>query len=307
MRRTIGLPPALAKAVSDGTARDPMRDEVEAAISAHYQRLAPSQRRIIDTLLSDKRYAAYSAAELARELIVSESTVTRAAQALGFAGYSELKARLRDRLFGGPVADRIEASVAELGDTLGAASLRAIQDDIAALQATARELDPARLELIVEALVAARRIHIFGARGSHGLAEMLGLNLRLLRPAVHVLSQTAGDLGDQLIDLAPDEILIAISFRRLDRITVELVRQAADAGVTTLAITDHRANALARLANHTLVAHLSPLRLLPSYASGASVVHALATVLSLRLHKTASSRLQRAERAWQTLDSHLGE
>ena len=307
MSRTIDLPTAPATVVSDGVAPDAAPDEVEAAISAHYQRLAPSQRRIIDTLLSDKRYAAYSAAELARELRVSESTVTRAAQALGFAGYPELKARLRDRLFGGPVADRIEASVAELGDTLGAASLRAIQDDIAALQATARELDPARLELIVEALVVARRIHIFGARGSHGLAEMLGLNLRLLRPAVHVLSQTAGDLGDQLIDLAPDELLIAISFRRLDRVTVELVRQAAGAGVTTIAITDHRANALARLATHTLVARLAPLRLLPSYASGASIVHALATVVALRLHKTAATRLQRAERAWQALDSHVPE
>lgn len=307
MRQTSDLPSAREIAIPDAIVQARGHDQVEAAIAAHYQRLAPSQRRIIDTLLADKRYAAYSAAELARELRVSESTVTRAAQALGFAGYPELKARLRDRLFGGPVSDRIEASVAELGDTLGAASLRAIQDDIAALQATARELDPARLELIVEALVAAQRIHIFGARGSHGLAEMLGLNLRLLRPNVHVLSQTAGDLGDQLIDLMPEEVLIAISFRRLDRVTVELVRQAAGAGMTTIAITDHRANALARLATHTLVAHLAPLRLLPSYASGASVVHALATVLSLRLHKTASARLQRAERAWEALDSHLGE
>lgn len=307
MRRTIDLPPTRETATPAAAAQTERHDAVETAIAAHYQRLAPSQRRIIDTLLADKRYAAYSAAELARELNVSESTVTRAAQALGFAGYPELKARLRDRLFGGPVSDRIEASVAELGDTLGAASLRAIQDDIAALQATARELDPARLELIVEALVAARRIYIFGARGSHGLAEMLGLNLRLLRSEVHVLSQTAGDLGDQLIDLAPGEILIAISFRRLDRVTVELVRQAAGLGITTIAITDHRANALARLATHTLVARLAPLRLLPSYASGASVVHALATVISLRLHKTAATRLQRAERAWQALDSHLHE
>ncbi len=305
MRQTSDLPSAREIAIPDAVAQAGGHDQVVAAIAAHDQRLAPSPRRIIDTLLADKRYAAYSAAELARELRVSESTVTRAAQALGFAGYPELKARLRDRLFGGPVSDRIEASVAELGDTLGAASLRAIQDDIAALQATARELDPARLELLVEALVAARRIHIFGARGSHGLAEMLGLNLRLLRPDVHVLSQTAGDLGDQLIDLMPEEVLIAISFRRLDRVTVELVRQAAGAGMTTIAITDHRANALARLATHTLVAHLAPLRLLPSYASGASVVHALATVLSLRLHKTASARLQRAERAWEALDSHL--
>lgn len=283
------------------------RDEIEEAIAANYERLAPGQRRVIDTVLADKRYAAYSAAELARELRVSESTVTRAAQALGFSGYPDLKARLRDWLFGNPVSHRIEASVAELGDTLTGASLRAIQDDIAALQATANELDPARMEVIVDALVTAQRVHIFGARGSHGLAEILAMNLRLLRPAVHILSQTAGDLADQTLDIAPGDALVAISFRRLDQVTVDLVRQVATEGTTTIAITDHRANALARAASYTLVARLAPLRLLPSYASGASLIHALTTVVSLRLHKGASIRIQRAERLWQALGTHLDE
>lgn len=304
MGRRTELPP---EHIPVAVAHEAPRDEIEEAIAANYERLAPSQRRIIDTVLADKRYAAYSAAELARELRVSESTVTRAAQALGFSGYPDLKARLRDWLFGIPVSARIEASVAELGDTLAAASLRAIQDDIAALQATASEIDPARLEVIVDVLVTAERIHIFGARGSHGLAEILAMNLRLLRPAVHILNQTAGDLADQMIDIYPGDALVAISFRRLDQLTVDLVKQVSAEGTKTIAITDHRANALARAASYTLVARLAPLRLLPSYASGASLIHVLTAVVSLRLHKGASIRIQRAERLWQALDTHLDE
>jgi len=71
---------------------------VHAAVAEHYDRLSPGQRRVIDRLLADTRYAAVvSAPELAHEVGVSESTVTRAAQALGFAGYPDLQARLRQR------------------------------------------------------------------------------------------------------------------------------------------------------------------------------------------------------------------
>ncbi|HEY8600030.1 MAG TPA: hypothetical protein VIL85_16455, partial [Thermomicrobiales bacterium] len=52
--------------------------EVTAAVAEGYERLSPGQRRVIDRLLDDTRLGAIiSAAELAREAQVSESTVTR--------------------------------------------------------------------------------------------------------------------------------------------------------------------------------------------------------------------------------------
>ena len=56
---------------------------VHAAVAEHYDRLSPGQRRVIDRLLADTRYAAVvSAPQLAHEVGVSESTVTGRHQTL---------------------------------------------------------------------------------------------------------------------------------------------------------------------------------------------------------------------------------
>ncbi len=275
-----------------------MRD-IESAVAANYERLSPGQRRVIDRLLADMRYAAVaSAPQLAQEVGVSESTVTRAAQGLGFSGYPDLRARLRERFFSA-VPERVAASAAELGEAPEAAAVRVMLEDAERVRATAEELRPETLRAAVETLVAARRVHVFGARGSHGLALVLGIGLRLLLPDTCILSQAAGDLPDQLAGLEADDALVAISFRRVDRVTVTVLRHAVRAGAKTIAITDHLSSPVARLAGLALIARLPPLRLMPSYAPGASLVNALLTAVSLRTLARAGRRLEVAERLWE--------
>ncbi|MGH2535343.1 MAG: MurR/RpiR family transcriptional regulator [Thermomicrobiales bacterium] len=283
-----------------------MAQELEQAISANYGRLTAGQRRAIDRLLADTRYAAViSAPELAQEVGVSESTVTRAAQALGFAGYPDLQAQLRARFFNhsGAVAERVEAGIAELGATPEEAAIRVMLEDAESVRATAEDLSPETVRAAVETLVAARRVFVFGARGSHGLAIMLGIGLRLLLDA-RILNPAAGDLPDQLLDLSKNDVLVAITFRRVDRTTVTVLRHAADVGAQTIVLTDHLSSPAARLGGLTLIARLGTLRLTPSYAAGASLVNALLTAVWLRNHDNVAPRLREAERLLQEFDAY---
>jgi DNA-binding MurR/RpiR family transcriptional regulator len=280
--------------------------EVTAAVADGYERLSPGQRRVIDRLLADTRLGAViSAAELAREAGVSESTVTRAAQGLGFAGYPDLQARLRERFLDpAAVPERVEAGLADLGDTPEAAALRVMLEDAESIRATAEDLHPETIRAAVDRLVAARRVYVFGSRGSYALATILALGLRLVLPDVHLLNQTAGDLADQLVPLSADDALVVISFRRVDRVTLAVLRHAARTGAARLALTDGLSNPIARLADLALLARVGPLRLLPPYAPGASLVNALLTAVSLRTHRDAAPSLQVAERLWKEFDLH---
>jgi DNA-binding MurR/RpiR family transcriptional regulator len=280
---------------------------IEAAVAEHYERLSPSQRRVIDRLLMDTRYGAMtSAPELAVEVGVSESTVTRAAQALGYAGYPELRSHLRDRLVG-TVPDRIEASVAGLRsgqDTSpDAVAIRVMLEDAESVRATAEDLDRVAFSTVVDKLLAAQRVYVFGARGSHGLALMLSIGLRLLLPDVQLLGYGVGDLPDQLLGLGPRHCIVAISFRRVDRATVGVLKQARASGATTIGLVDSLSSPVARVANQRLVARLGPLRLMPSYAAGASLVNALTTAVSLRVRKKVPD-LRLAERLWDEFGTY---
>jgi len=285
---------------------DPGSLDLESALAANYDRLSLGKRRVIDRLLTDTRYAVVvSAPELAREVGVSESTVTRAAQALGFAGYPDLQSILRERFFGATaVPERIDASATELGEAPELAGLRVMHEDAESVRATAQELAPETLAAAVDALLAARRVYVFGARGSHGLAVMLGIGLRLLLPDTRMLSQASGDLPDQLVSLTADDALVAISFRRVDRVTVGVLRHASRAGARTIGISDHLSSPIARYAHISLFARLGTLRLMPSYAAGASLINALTTVVSLRKRGQVKSDLRLAEELWDEFNTY---
>jgi len=280
--------------------------DLEAALAANYERLSQGKRRVIDRLLADTRYAVVvSAPELAREVGVSESTVTRAAQALGFAGYPDLQGILRERFFGATaVPERIDASATELGESPELAGLRVMREDADSVRATAEELPPETLAAAVDALTHARRVYVFGARGSYGLALMLSIGLRLLLPETRLLSQAAGDLPDQLVGMRSNDVLVAISFRRVDRVTVGVMRHASRSGAKIIGIADHLSSPVARLASISLVARLGPLRLMPSYAAGSSLVNALTTVVSLRTRAKAKAELRLAEQLWEEFGTY---
>ncbi|MGB3327503.1 MAG: MurR/RpiR family transcriptional regulator [Thermomicrobiales bacterium] len=280
---------------------------IDRAVAAHYGELSAGQRKVIDRLLADTRYGAViSAPELATATGVSEATVTRAAQALGFAGYPDLQRHLRDR-FVAPVDDRLRDDRLTDSDAPGAIAARVMAEDAALIREMAEDLPPSEIAGVVAALAAARRVLVIGERGSHGLALMLGIGLRLLLDDVRLLTGSAGELPDQLIGLGDGDVVVAISFRRVDRVTVEVLRQARLLGASTIALTDHRSSPAARAADRALIARTGALRLMPSFAPGASLVHALLEEVAAVRKDAASDRLRTAETLWAAFDAYADE
>ena len=147
-------------------------------------------------------------------------------------------------------------------------------------------------------------MYVFGARGSFGLALILAIGLRLLLPDARLLNQTGGESPDQLLDMSDEDVLVAISFRRVDRATVDVLKQAARVGARTVGIGDHLSGPVARTASRMLVARLGPLRLMPSYAVGASLVNAVATAVSVRRHADSAPHLRAAELLWDEFGTY---
>ncbi len=280
--------------------------EIDRAIEANYDRLSAGQRRAIDRLMADTRYGAVvSAPQLADAIGVSESTITRAAQALGFTGFPDLQRHLRAR-FVAPVQDRlipIDASDVE-SDSI---AVHVMRDDAQRIIEMAEDLSPEEMTAVVDALVAARRVLIFGERGSHGLALMLAMGLRLILPDSRLISHEFGDLPDQMLGLSSDDAVVAIGFRRVDRVTVAVLQRARAVGARTIALTDHRSSPAARLADLTLIARTGILRLMPSFAPGASLINAILEEVAARRRPGVVDRLAEVEDLWNHFGSYIDD
>lgn len=280
--------------------------EIDRAIEANYDRLSAGQRRAIDRLMADTRYGAVvSAPQLADAIGVSESTITRAAQALGFTGFPDLQRHLRAR-FVAPVQDRlipIDASDVE-SDSI---AVHVMRDDAQRIMEMAEDLSPEEMTAVVDALVSARRVLIFGERGSHGLALMLAMGLRLILPDARLISHEFGDLPDQMLGLSNEDAVVAIGFRRVDRVTVAVLQRARAVGARTIALTDHRSSPAARLSDLTLIARTGILRLMPSFAPGASLINAILEEVAARRRPGVVDRLSEVEDLWNHFGSYIDD
>ncbi|NES30893.1 SIS domain-containing protein [Micromonospora terminaliae] len=198
----------------------------------HGVRLTPTQRRIAHCLVQQAGAAAYlSAAEVAELAGVSQPSVTRFAMALGHDGYPALRRRLRELTATG-AADPADA---------GNALQRAVHAEMGNLDRLAGQLaDAARIAEVGKLLAASRPLPVLGLRAAAPLAAYFAYFAAKVHPDVRVLDDGGSLLADRLEQAAAAgaTALLAFVLPRYPRETLDALREARDAGLTVVAITD---------------------------------------------------------------------
>ncbi|MEV4488561.1 MurR/RpiR family transcriptional regulator [Micromonospora coxensis] len=198
----------------------------------HGVRLTPTQRRIAHCLVQHAAAASYlSAAEVAELAGVSQPSVTRFAMALGHDGYPALRRRLRELTTGAGATGVDEDNELQ----------RAVRAEMANLDRLAGELaDRERIAAAGRLLAASRPLPVLGLRAAAPLASYFAYFAAKVHPDVRVLDDGGSLLTDRLEQAAAAGAgaLLAFVLPRYPRETFEALREARDAGLTVVAITD---------------------------------------------------------------------
>lgn len=217
--------------------------------------LARAEQRVAKRVLDDPASATVSTiSTLAAVCGTSETTVVRFCRAVGFTGYRALRLALATELGraeGGAGAARAVSSDIGPGDDLDQVVEKIAFADARAVEETAQQLDLAALHLVIEAMVSARRIDIYGV----GASAFVGLDLQ---QKLHRIGQVAFAWVDPHVALTsaallgPDDVAVGVSHSGATQDTVDALAQAQANGVTTIAITNFPRSALASIADHVL-------------------------------------------------------
>lgn len=234
-------------------------------------------------------------ADLARQSQLSPVAFIRMAQALGFAGFSDLK-----RLFRAPLqqtakpthSERIRHYGGEL--TLDrpqdpAAVLRAFsQANIVSLQHLQADADALPLKAAIAQLQGVRLVHVIGLRRSYAVASYLAYALnRIGRTAVQITAQ-GGMVTEQASAVGPQDLLVAISFPPYAADTLKVCEQAKANGAKVLAITNGVLSPLGRIADLLIEVNDAELKGFRSLTSALCVVQTL--VMGIAFGKRHRSR-----------------
>jgi RpiR family transcriptional regulator, carbohydrate utilization regulator len=215
----------------------PRRRSLLERIQEHYGALRKSEKIVADYLRENAGVRLDSSiTELARNLDVSEATISRVSRALGYEGYPDLKLSLAE----GTRSEKstfanIPAEIDE-NDTLVQTSSKLVSLLMSGLEGTQRMLDAHRLEQAVEALHKARKIIFIGVGGGAAIGD----------EAAHLFLKAGFDAASyrdgytQTIvaaKLGAEDVMVGISHTGTTKTVADAMLLARDNGATTIAIT----------------------------------------------------------------------
>ncbi len=256
-----------------------------------------SELKIVRQLLSNYPAAGLNTvAHLASAAGVSNPTVVRFANKLGYEGYPQFQSALL-----GEVQERMSSPLSMLDarkpspeqENFYQYFLRA---SIHALESSMQMLPSDDFEAAVDAAADLNlRVHCLGGRFSGFLAGLLWAHMKQLRAETRWINGAQADQVDQLVDLGKRDVLFVYDYRRYQIDTIRFARQAAKQGARIVLFTDRWVSPIAEFASVTLMAPVDTVSPYDTMVPAIAQTEALIAGLTGRLAAHSRTRIERME------------
>ncbi len=227
--------------------------DVLANLASMLPSLAPSEQRVGKVILSDPaRAAQLTITDLAGSADTSETTVIRLCRSVGVGSYPNLRIALATAVGRSGVDRRTPTSpdispeddLAEVVAKVSATDARAITD-------TAANLDIGQLGAVVDAMVAADRVDVYGVAASGFVAQDLQQKLHRIGIIAHAWSDPHMAIPSAA-NLSAGDVAIGISYSGTTIDTIDALSEASRAGARTVAVTNFSRSPIVKVADHVL-------------------------------------------------------
>lgn len=265
--------------------------------------MSKSHKLIAAYILEHSEKAAYlTATRLGANVGISESTVVRFANELGFSGYPdfqcELQKSLRSKL---TAVQRIDVADNLIGERNIPYSV--VTADMNNLKASLNSLDDDSFEHAVDAICSAEHIYIIGKRSSHMLADFMNHYFRYMFDNVrHVTSNSSSEMFEEIFRISEKDVLIAISYPRYSKRTKTAAEFAKRRGAKVIALTDSDMAPITAFADIKLFARSDMASFVDSLVAPLSIINALIVAIVKKNRLTLEKTFGDLEKIWDEYD-----
>lgn len=261
--------------------------------------LTKKEKLVADYLLKNIETACFeSSNEIAKRLNIGASSVVRLSKKLGFENYSALRRELQSEANGSALKGIISAPYEKLDDYGHLSDMELLntytQNIMEHIRTDSKKGTECKLIEAADAILKAKRVFVVGHRACAGFASSFVTMLACCRPDVFVAGNRP--LVDQLIDLTPDDLLIAVSFSRYSKDTIFAVKMASDSGCKIISLTDHYTAPIAGYSDIVIINNVDNFSFFNTYTSCVMNMEKIVLLISHRSKEKTQNRLKEMER-----------
>lgn len=268
-------------------------------IQNNFPRLSKGQKLIAEFIMNNYDRAAFmTAAALGDAVGVSESTVVRFANTLGYNGYRELQKELQE-LIKNKLTTVQRISLSSNFTDYENALKQVLKKDMDNIEKTINEIDYVAFKKAIEIVLEAKNVYVLGLRSSSFLAGYLGFYLNFLLDNVKLITAGPSDVFEQLLKATKEDVVIGISYPRYSTRTLEALDYAKEKGCKVIGITDSLISPAAQYADVTLIATSNMLSFVDSLVAPMSLINAFVIALGTEKKEETTSYFEDLEKIWK--------
>lgn len=268
-------------------------------INESYNKLSKGQKLLANYIIDHYEKAVFlTAAKLGKIVGVSESTVVRFANELGYDGYPKLQRALEELVKNKLTSiQRVEVT----SDRIDKSHILkfVLHSDMEKIKHTLEEIDEEVFNKSIDLIMEAKTIYIVGVRSSAALANFLGFYFNLIFDNVKLIhTNSVSEMFEQIHRIGDQDVMLGISFPRYSKRTLKAMEYASSKGANVITITDSHLSPMVQFSNCSLIARSDMVSFVDSLVAPLSLVNAIIVALSIRKKESLVSSLESLENIW---------
>ena len=268
-------------------------------IQNNFNYLSKGQKRIAEFIINDYDKAAFMTAARLGEIVgISESTVVRFANTLGYVGYKDLQKSLQELIKTKLTTVQRLSMVNSYSNDEGILR-KVMEKDMENIEKTINEMDYGNFEKSVELILNSEKIYIVGMRSSNFLAGYLGFYLSFLLKSVKVVTSGPNDVFEQLLNADDKDLIIGISYPRYSKRTLEALEYCKEKGCKIISITDSLISPASNDSDLSLIASSDMLSFVDSLVAPMSLINALIVTIGMHKKDDVKASFEKLEDIWE--------
>jgi DNA-binding MurR/RpiR family transcriptional regulator len=263
--------------------------------------LSGTRRRLIRAILDNHEETFFlSSREMAKLYNVDAATIVRSIQALGYERFADFAADLRQHFVDHITPYTVLKAATQERRSVTDQVRHCVERDTESLSVLRSSLNADRVVELATLIHKSRRILVVGVDLAASLSWFLAYGLTPLGFDAEAPVGSTGNLQHRIDLLTKKDLLIAISFGRCLRETVESVQRAHIRGVPTFGITDSDTTPIAIHCDDYLLASTSSPSFTGSYVAPLALVNTIIVACAHIQPKRALEILGRTEQDYRS-------